>query len=386
MPFFIILMLSVICMAGFYVGSRILSGIHLVFPNLPGYIFWTVFMLMVLMIPLSYMISETPAKRALSVYAGIAMGALLYSFLIAAVLDIIRLLLKLFRVYPAFMQTGRAAMIVCLAAALAVTGLVTYGTVHARSLKLKSYDITSSHFASIPSLKIAVASDFHLGSVIGKKRVRAAVDMINAQSPDLVILTGDIFDGNYSAVKNPGEIAAIFREINSVYGVYAVLGNHDAGKTYDEMVDFFPGAGVTLLQDEAVVADDKFVIVGRRDISPIGSASDEKRKTAAELIDDFINMDLPLGLPRIVIDHQPSAIDEAKQLGALLMVSGHTHKGQVFPGNLLTAAMYDNSYGCKKFDSMYSVVTSGAGTWGPPMRIASDSEVVIINLAFAEDD
>jgi len=342
-------------------------------------------MLLILMMPISMMISDTPIKRVLSVYSGFAMGVMLYSFIVIVIIDIVRLLMKLFRSHPAILQTGKATVIIGLAAAIAVAGTVTYGSIHARNIKLKSYDIVSDHYAPIPGLKIAVASDFHLSATIGEARVRDVVDIINAQSPDLVILAGDIFDGNYGAVKNLDKIAAIFRELRPVYGVYAVLGNHDAGKTYDKMVDFFPTANITLLQDETAVVDDKFVLFGRRDKSPIGESSEQERKPVELLTtEDQMSKAYPAGLPRIVIDHQPSDIAGAKYLNACLMISGHTHKGQVFPGNLLTSAMYENSYGCKKFDSTYSVVTSGVGTWGPPMRIASDNEVVIINMEFAQ--
>ena len=139
------------------------------------------------------------------------------------------------------------------------------------------------------------------------------------------------------------------------------------------MLDFLDGAGIRVLMDEAVVIDQRFVLAGRRDSFPIGAHGDS-RKNLEGLPDDK-------SLPVIVLDHQPGNIDEYGN-EADLILCGHTHQGQMFPFNLITNAVFDVDYGYYRAGETTPqvIVTSGAGTWGPPLRVATDNEVVEINL------
>jgi predicted MPP superfamily phosphohydrolase len=177
------------------------------------------------------------------------------------------------------------------------------------------------------------------------------------------------------------------RRLKAALGVYACLGNHD--------VDRFPGesgentgtaqirgllekAGVIVLQDEALLVADNFYIIGRRDTRPIGL--NEERKPAAE-----ITAGLDRSRALFFLNHQPSDFREDEVAGADLVLAGHSHKGQFFPGNLFTVNIFRNAgathYGYMKGRSAHLLVTSGAGVWGPPLRIASNSEVAVIDIS-----
>ena len=218
--------------------------------------------------------------------------------------------------------------------------------------------------------------------------MRDMANLINAENPDAVVIAGDIFDNEYKALDNPDELAEIFRGIKPKYGIYACYGNHDvaerllAGFTFSgdakkqsdvRMDEWLKSAGITLLRDEYVMIDDSFYIYGRPDYQKPGRGID-KRKTPQEVTEN-----LDKSKPIIVIDHQPRELGELADAGVDVDLCGHTHDGQLFPGNILTGLMWENACGMKKVGDMYSIVTSGVGLWGPPMRIGTKAEVVIIN-------
>lgn len=246
--------------------------------------------------------------------------------------------------------------------------------------------------ASASPLRIALVADLHLGGSIGLPHARKMKKIIDKMQPDLIVYAGDIFDNDFDAIDKPEEIAALFRSLSSTYGSYACWGNHDidevilAGFTFDSgsaatasdprMDQFLVDANIRLLKDEAVLISDSFYLIGRLDAS-CRQKSGIIRKTAAELI-----RPLDASRPVIVIDHQPSELSELAAAGADLILSGHTHDGQLFPGNLTTRICWKNSCGKLILGNTTSIVTSGVGVWGPAMRIGTDSEVAEVDATF----
>lgn len=223
--------------------------------------------------------------------------------------------------------------------------------------------------------------------------MKQMADKINAMEPDIVCIAGDIFDNEFEAIKNPDEIARTLRSIKSKYGVYACWGNHDieepilAGFTFGsqkkigadtQMVDFLKDSGITLLTDQTVLINNNFYLTGREDYS-VTIKDKETRKTPAQLTES-----LDKSKPIIFIDHQPKALQEAADAGVDLNLCGHTHDGQMFPGNLTIGLLWENAYGYLKKDNMHNIVTSGVGVWGPNMRVGTKSEVVEIDVAFTK--
>ncbi len=267
----------------------------------------------------------------------------------------------------------------------------TYGFFHEKKLYTKTYDVSVEK--SVPardSLKVALVSDLHLGYNIGKPHVKALVNRLNELDADLVCFAGDTFDNEFEAVSDPKLFANLLSQIESTYGVYACFGNHDldqpllfgsssegSPKEQDEqMLSFFKDANIRLLNDEAVLIDDSFYLVGRKDLGR-SEKHEDGRLSPEELL-----APLDKTKPILVLDHEPDELRSLAGAGADLDLSGHTHAGQFFPGNLLIDLFWENSYGLMEVGNMTSVVTSGVGVWGPNMRVGTNSEVVLLNLHF----
>lgn len=280
-------------------------------------------------------------------------------------------------------QGGIALALVC--------GVCVYGMVNAGTLRVTDYEVTLGGEGE--DMTVALLADLHLGYNTDPAYIEQAAQAVNAMQPDLVVIAGDIFDNEYEAVPEPERVAAALASMQSTCGTYACWGNHDvsepilAGFTWDtpdaekddlRMAAFLEQAGITLLEDEAVTLRNGVQLVGRKDPS-------RSRKLAdARLAPEQLLEPLDPAQPIFVIDHQPEELEELAAAGADLDLSGHTHDGQVFPGNLLMTLLWDNPCGCLQVGGMYSVVTSGLGVWGPDMRVGTRSEVVRITVHFGD--
>lgn len=303
------------------------------------------------------------------------LGFILYMMMLVNVVDLLLFTGRLFHILPAALSQ-RAACTVGTVILLATLVLWAYGTVHGAVIKTSHYEVQiPGKGKESDSLRIALISDLHLGYVMEEAHTAKVVEAVNALEPDVICIAGDIFDGDATALSDPAKLQALLLEFKADYGVYACLGNHDAGPTYPQMMEFLSGAGIRLLQDQAVVVDGRFVLAGRKDSSPIGGQG-EKRSTLmwpAEAGD----------LPLIALDHQPGNINDYGN-DTDLILCGHTHRGQMFPFNLVTGMAFDVDYGYYRAseDSPQVVVSSGAGTWGPPQRVGTDNEVADILVTF----
>ncbi|MDO4491017.1 MAG: metallophosphoesterase [Lachnospiraceae bacterium] len=275
---------------------------------------------------------------------------------------------------------------------LTVICCTVYGIYHGRDIKVKNFEVDIQKDAGdLDSLNVVMIGDIHFGYNVGVGHTRKMVDLINAQNPDIILVAGDIFDNEYEALDNPEKLIDIVKTLKAKYGVYSVYGNHDiqekilAGFTFDhksekaadERMDAFVEAcGWKHLRDEVVLVDDSFYIVGRNDEERPGKGLKE-RKSIQELMKQT-DQEKPV----IILDHEPRDLKEQAEAGGDLCVNGHVHGGQVFPGTLLMKLMWENAWGYKQIGTMHSVVTSGAGIWGPPMRIGTDTEICQITVNF----
>lgn len=248
-----------------------------------------------------------------------------------------------------------------------------YGRYNASKIKITNYNIKIDKKSSLNNLNLVLISDLHLGYFNDNKKFKKNIDKINSLNPDAVVIAGDVFDGNFKAVQNNEETRILFNSIKSKYGTFLNFGNHDAGETFKEMKSFVESTNINLLEDNLVKIEDKLAIAGRKDMRPIGFQGEARKKEWNEAGEDK--------LPIIVLEHEP-VFDEYNGK-ADLVLSGHTHKGQIFPFNLATKMYYKNHYGYLKFESgLQTIVTSGLGTWGPPIRIGSRNEIAKINITF----
>jgi predicted MPP superfamily phosphohydrolase len=251
--------------------------------------------------------------------------------------------------------------------------LLGYGSFNAFSPAVQSYDIhIDKEGPANGELNIVMASDMHFGYLSGKSHAERMVKEINNLKPDIVLIPGDIVDDDIVPYINKG-IGDILSGIKAPLGVFASLGNHDRfDGEMEELIGLLEESGIQVLYDETLELGGWLTLVGRKDYS------DKKR---AELADLTVNIDR--SRPVFMLEHQPVGLDIAKEQGIDLMVSGHTHHGQIAPGNLLTARLFENDFGYLQKGQLHSIVSSGYGFWGPPIRIGSRSEIVSIHVRFA---
>ena len=221
-------------------------------------------------------------------------------------------------------------------------------------------------------IKIVAISDVHLGISIDKKRLKKYVEMINAQKPDLVLIGGDLIDRSVVPVEKQKMYDDLL-QIKAPMGVYATLGNHEYyGEGMNLVEDFYKKSGINLLKDSAVSVQNQFYIAGRED-----ERMNPKRKKLDEIL---LNTDK--SKPVILLDHEPGTLKDAEENKVDFQFSGHTHKGQFFPGNLFVKRMFELAYGYLKKGSTHYYVSSGLGLWGPQYRIGSQSELVVIHFKY----
>ncbi len=216
--------------------------------------------------------------------------------------------------------------------------------------------------------KLLVASDLHLGYIIDKERLTQYVELINAQNPDIVVIDGDLIDYSLKPLI-AGKMDEELRKIKAPKGVFFIPGNHEYKFNSELKLDWIAKSGLTLLKDSVVMIDDHLCLIGRDD------RSNKKRLFPEELMSK-----VDLDKPCIFFAHQPGDIKDGYRYGIPLTVCGHTHGGQAFPMNLAGSLLYSNSYGMQQKGKSFSYTTSGLGLSGFPLRIASDSELVVFNI------
>ena len=222
-------------------------------------------------------------------------------------------------------------------------------------------------------LRIAVASDLHLGRLFGNKAIERLHTMLSKYQADILLMPGDIMDDNTQAFNTYNMKDSLAKLVASLpYGVYATLGNHDLYGHEQPISNSLRAAGVQLLNDEAT----HFIHQGEV-VWLMGRFDNHKRQRVAttELLAQVNSAE-----PVVLLDHRPSAIIEHSQLAIDLQVSGHTHNGQIFPANFIVSAINRLGYGYEAIGKGHFVVSSGYGFWGIPFRLGSRSEIWIINL------
>jgi uncharacterized protein len=325
---------------------------------------------------------------------GIAAGLLFYSYIIGrgiknlsyfrvigsywfAVLQYSILFLPIINIMAwILIMAGLPKEIVILWTGLIVLGafilLFIMGTYNAYSPVIRTYSIAIPKQSNQRSkLRIAMASDMHFGHLSGLSHLRRLVKEVNELGPDIILLPGDIIDDDPVPFieKKMGDV---MKELTAPLGVYGVLGNHEYyGRAIPEFVKEMQRIGINILQDEVVTIDESFKLVGRKD------KTDSKRKSIEKLLSD-----VDTTFPIIMMDHQPAEIKIAEKFGADVILSGHTHRGQMAPNHLVTKKIFDLDWGYQKFNQLHAIVSSGYGFWGPPIRIGSRSEIVLIEVDF----
>ena len=245
--------------------------------------------------------------------------------------------------------------------------LLAYGYYNYRNPTVNELKITLEKPLE-SSVRVVALSDVHLGYATGKKQLKKYVELINSQKPDIILIAGDLIDNSVLPVRSE-RMSEELSLLNATMGVYMVPGNHEYISGIDEVVGFLKNTPITLLRDTIVTLPCGLQIMGRDD-------KHNKRRMPLRDIVEKTDSSKPI----VMLDHQPYQVAKKDSLGVDVQISGHTHRGQVFPMNLLVDAMYEQSHGYRKWSHSHVYVSSGLSLWGPPFRIGTSSDIAVIDF------
>lgn len=306
------------------------------------------------------------------------LAAFFYFLLIVIVIDLVRLFNYIIPFIPASAKSFELGRICFWSSAGLVSILLLSGFINALTPRIKTLDLTiEKNIDGIKELRIAFASDIHLGTIVGPRRADLIVKKINALDPDVILLGGDIVDEDLAPVIR-NNLGDSLKKLNAPYGVIGITGNHEYIGGAESAVKYLSEHGIKMLRDTFMLVDNKFYIVGREDRDR-PRFSGKARKGMSEIMKGIDH-----SKPVILLDHQPFELEEKEKSGVDLTLSGHTHHGQMWPLNYITKAIYEVSWGYKKKGNTHVYVSSGVGGWGPPVRIGNRPEIVLINVMFQE--
>jgi predicted MPP superfamily phosphohydrolase len=244
-----------------------------------------------------------------------------------------------------------------------------YGILNAANIRITKVTV-SLHDLPQPwrGRRAAVVSDMHLGHVRGSEFAGRIAALINSLKPDIVFIVGDLFDGSAA---NPNGLAAPLKQLSAPFGAYFVTGNHEEFGDPTEYIRAVRGCGIEVLDNEKRFVDGLQIIgVNYRSCTHAGHFESVLKQIA---IDE--------GRASILLLHAPNNLPVSEAAGVSLQFSGHTHRGQIFPFTWATARVYGRFvYGLHRLGRMTVFTSSGAGTWGPPGRLGTNPEVVLVQF------
>jgi predicted MPP superfamily phosphohydrolase len=311
----------------------------------------------------------------ITAYAGYTWMGFLFLFVCASLfLDGISLIAFLARTVTdkPLSMIALSSKPVFFASLIAAVLAAVYGSFEARQIRTEHVTIPTAKLTGTEGrVRIAQISDVHLGLIVREARLERILQKVKEASPDVFVSTGDLVDGQ---MDNLGQLAEMLREINPRFGKFAVTGNHEFYAGIQVALDFTKEAGFTLLRGQGMTISGIFNIAGVDD--PAGRGFD--------VVKEGPEKSILSGLARdkftLLLKHRP-VVDE-KALGLFdLQLSGHAHKGQIFPFTVAVRLFFPMIAGLYNLPSgSLLYVSRGSGTWGPPIRFLSPPEVTIIDI------
>ncbi len=327
------------------------------------------FMLTMTFAPLIIRLSERQGFEGFAVfmswigYLWMAIIFLFCSFSITS--DVVILLFK--RFIPSLKAIQSYAFYLCLLLSLSLT---IYGYREALNIRTERIEIRTEKIKR--NIRIVQVSDLHIGLIIRGERLKRIIDKVREARPDILVSTGDLVDGQIDRLE---DMAGIFKDINSPYGSFAITGNHEFYAGLKEALLFTEAAGFILLRGDALYLPELNLTIAGVD-DPAG----KRYGLSRDIPDERVLAGLDPKSFILFLKHRPLVSKHARGLFDL-QLSGHTHKGQIFPFGILTRIYYPRDSGClKDINGCYLYVSRGAGTWGPPVRVLAPPEITVIDL------
>ena len=360
---FILIFSSIYLGMHYYVYTRIITGLMLKVPAI-NYL-KTFFLIAALSFVLSEYLSRHISTSWVKYFAYLGViwiGIISISFSVFFISDI-------FKIFIHTQNFKYYSTICSIIAILLVTAFSLYNV--SREIRIKEVKIKIDKVPKeLSGFTIVQLSDVHVDLLKSVKWLDDIVSKTNALNPDLIVITGDLIDYDLC---NLEEYCKILKKLKSKYGVYGITGNHEYYTGYEKFLNIAENINMKVLKNEKVTIADSIELVGTNDEAGKrfpGGSPDLKLALKGS---DFKK-------PVILLAHRPTRFKEAVDLGVDLQLSGHTHAGQIPPVDLITKLIFKYPYGLHKLKSSYIYTTFGTGTWGPPMRLFSRSEIVKIIL------
>ena len=379
MALFFIIFLTIYTSLNFYVflrGWQVISTYPILKP---------IYAILFVIVAYGYVLAKVLYKFLHPIAYDILLGAgaiwfafLAYFLLSLLLIDILRLFNGWFHFFPSFITNNyESTKRITAFIVVVLVGLIVFlGNLNKRNIEIRTLEISIPKGDSkLDELNIVMASDIHLSPIDGEKLLKEIVEKMNLLNPDIILLAGDIVDDKAKVLDERG-IGESFRKLKSKYGVYSINGNHEFINGVDSCVRYAEKFGIKFIRDSYELVHSSFYIIGRED-SAMPQFTGTQRKSLEEIVKN-----IPTNYPKILLDHTPFKLEQAQQNGIDLQLSGHTHHGQIWPANLITKMIYEISWGYKKKGNTHYYVSAGAGTWGPPVRTGSSSEIVNIKVTF----
>lgn len=303
------------------------------------------------------------------------LAAMLYLFLAVLLFDLLRLLnliIPFFHYFNGLWFYGKP-LVLAIFTACSVFLLILAGHLNALNPRVKEIQIPIAQIAKGSELRIVMASDIHLGTIISTNRLSRMVKLMNGLKPDAIVFAGDVVDEDLAPVIRQ-DLGSILATLEAPLGVYGSTGNHEYIGGAVQAVEYLRSHGIQMLSDTMISLVPNVFLAGREDID--SRRFSLKKRASLQSFTHERNENSFL----IVLDHQPRAIPEAVEAGVGLLLCGHTHHGQLWPLNYITQAAFPLSWGLQTFGATMVYVSSGLGSWGPPVRIGNRPEVVLIRL------
>ena len=313
--------------------------------------------------PLKTKIQKKAAWSTLAIFSTITIlfrtpvtGFLIYFTFFHLIYDFLLFCTNHLKKEKKFLRKLNLHEILIISLALLIT---CYGIINTQNLVITTYTVHTEKKITTP-IKIGFISDIHLGTPYINHQLETLKTIINNQNYDVFILGGDILD-EWSTPKDHENLLTILSNIKTKYGLYYIEGNHDPLTT--ESKTFYEKANVTILEDEAILINNQFYLIGRKD--RINKDAQSLSTLTKELNEEY---------PIILLEHRPTIKSELENSIIDISLSGHTHGGQIWPAN------YFLEYGHYQYGNKDAIVSSGYGEWGVPIRTAHHSEIITVWL------
>jgi predicted MPP superfamily phosphohydrolase len=301
--------------------------------------------------------------------------ASLYITIVLLTFELLHLVNKRWAWYPMFINTywSRTKVFLFFFVIIGIILLMIMGYRNVKEPVVQHVYITIPKDAGDrDSLTIVMTSDWHVGEMIGKDRVQHNVKLINEQNADMILVVGNIVDYE-SRFAEKDSVEKDFAELKAPLGIYAILGNHEYRANRFAKLNWIRKTGMTLLIDSVTTpADSSFYIIGRDNFI------NYKKRASLQTLMQHVDTLKPI----IVLDHQPNRLNEIVMNKADLGLHGYTHNGQIWPYSLLLHLVYECPYGYYRKGETQFFVSSGIGSAGPPYRIGTRSEIVVLHIRF----